>query len=506
MTQEPSTVSENQPNNEPANIPTPGVDDAVSANEADSKPVHAPHGKGEVFDDVVTFESMGLRNSVLKGIASTGFTKPTKTQSMLMPAIMAGKDVLGQAKTGTGKTAAFGLPLLHGLERDKQFQALILAPTRELAIQITAELEELGQHTPIKPVCLFGGQAVRQQAGQLQRGGGQIVVGTPGRVMDMLERRFIHFNDIKTVILDEVDRMLDIGFRDDIRKILEKIPQKHQTVFVSATISPDIERLARKFMHEPEKIIVASGSLTVSLVEQHYISVNPWDKRRLLVHILKSEEPALTLVFCRLKRVVDELCALLNRHNIDAHAIHGDMPQGKRNSTMRRLRDGQLSVLVCSDLASRGIDVDDVSHVINYDLPEDSEVYVHRIGRTARAGRKGIAWSLVTPSQGELLTSIELLINAEIPAREYPDFIPSDPPPGYRDPDERKQQGGLTLASAPEAKPAAPIVNRIAAAANLELPARDSADATKFPGGLVPTKLPPRRMHGRIPSGRRGAP
>ncbi len=496
------------PQHTEAGDPAPNHSDSSEAPEssaadpaADSKPVHAPHGTGEVFDESSSFAAIGLRNSVLKGIEACGFKHPTKTQAMLLPAILSGKDILGQAKTGTGKTAAFALPLLHSLEKDKQFQALILAPTRELAIQITAEIEELGQFTPIRSVCLFGGQAVRQQAGQLQRGGGQIIVGTPGRIMDMLERRLIHFNNVKVAVLDEVDRMLDIGFRDDIRKILEKIPQRHQTVFVSATISPDIERLARKFMHEPEKVIVASGSLTVSLVEQHYLAVAPWDKRRLLVHLLQHEEPALTLVFCRLKRVVDELCALLNKHGIDAHAIHGDMPQGKRNSTMKRLRDGQLGVLICSDLASRGIDVDDVSHVINYDLPEDPEVYVHRIGRTARAGRRGIAWSLVTPEQGELLTSIELLINAEIPKMDYPDFQPGERPPTWRDPDERKE-GGLKLATSPEVKPQPVIVNRTAAAVNPDMPKPDAADPSKFPGGLVPTKLPPKRMWGRMPTGR----
>jgi ATP-dependent RNA helicase DeaD len=478
-------------------VETPAITDPD-----DTKLVHAPHGKGEIFADTESFETLGLRSSVLKGIKEAGFERPTKTQEMLMPPIMLGKDILGQAKTGTGKTAAFALPLLHGLDKDKQFQALILAPTRELAIQITAEIEELGRYTPIRPVCLFGGQAVKTQAGKLQRAGNQIIVGTPGRVMDMLERGLIHFDNVRFAILDEVDRMLDIGFREDIRKILERIKHVHQTVFVSATISPEIERLARKFMRDPEKIIVASGSLTVSLVDQHYLSVNQWDKRRLLVHLLKHEEPALTVIFCRLKRVVDELTSLLTKHGIEAYSIHGDMPQGKRNQVMERLRSGNLSVLVASDLASRGIDVDDVSHVINYDLPEDPEVYVHRIGRTARAGRKGIAWALVTPEQGELLTSIELLINKEIPKMEYPDFVGSDPPPGWRNPDERNA-GGLRLVGAPEAppQPAKPTVTRAAAASNLEMPAATSAaDAAKFPGGVVPTKLPPRRMFGKMPT------
>lgn len=457
----------------------------------------------EIFDDTVTFESMGLSAGVLKGIKSAGFTRPTKTQVLLMPPIVQGRDLLGQAKTGTGKTAAFSLPLLNTLDPDVPFQALILAPTRELAIQITSEIDDLGKHTPIRAVTLFGGQAVRTQAGKLANKGNHIVVGTPGRVMDMMERRLLHLSNIKVAVLDEVDRMLDIGFRDDIRRILEKIPHKHQTVFVSATISPEIEKLARKFMHEPEKVVVSSGSLTVSMVEQHYLAVQPWDKRRLLVHLLKHESPALTVVFCRLKRVVDELAALLVKHGIDANPIHGDMSQGQRNKVMKKLRDGDLAVLIASDLASRGLDVEDISHVINYDLPEDPEVYVHRIGRTARAGRHGVAWSLVTPDQGELLTDTEIYINKEIPKMDYNDFVPSERPPGWRDAGERRDQG-LQLANAPapgeEAPPAAAPVNRIAAAVNPEIPA--AADPSKFPGGLVPTKLPPRRMFGRIPTGR----
>jgi len=482
-------------------------DSSAGSVHADSVVTHAPHGTGEIFDETLTFEALGLRASVLKGITECGFVRPTKTQAMLMPAILAGKDIMGQAKTGTGKTAAFSLPLLHGLEKDVPFQALILAPTRELAVQITHEIEELGKFTPIRPVCLFGGQAIKTQVGKLSRpDSNQIIVGTPGRVIDMLDRRMIHLNNVRFIILDEVDRMLDIGFRDDIRNILERVKHEHQTVFVSATISTEIDKLARKYLRDPEKIIVASGSLTVSLVDQLYLTVNPWDKRRLLVHLLKHEEAALTLVFCRLKRVVDDLTALLNKHDIEAYSIHGDMPQSKRNSVMQRLRDGNLSVLVASDLAARGIDVDGITHVINYDLPEDPEVYVHRIGRTARAGRKGIAWALVTPEQGELLTSIELLINKEIPKKEYPDFKASDPPPGWRNPDERKE-GGLQLVGGPQAPdlpPKAPPVNRIAASTNLQVPqAVAAADAAKFPGGIVPTKMPPKRIFGRVPSGRK---
>jgi ATP-dependent RNA helicase DeaD len=470
----------------------------------------------EIFETQLSFAAMGLRNSVMKGINACGFHHPTKTQAGFIPPILAGKDVMGQAKTGSGKTAAFALPLLHGLERDTPFQALILAPTRELALQITTEIAELGRFTPIRATTVYGGENVQQQAGKL-RGGSQILVGTPGRVMDMLERGHIHFNNIKCVVLDEVDRMLDIGFRDDIRKILEKVPGPRQTVFVSATISGEIERLARRFMKpDVEKVVVASGALTVSLVKQFYLTVNPWDKKRLLLHLLRHEEPALTLVFCRLKRHVDEIAQGLTQRGIDAHAIHGDMPQGKRNSTMRRLRAGELSVLVCSDLASRGIDVDDVSHVINFDLPEDPEIYVHRIGRTARAGREGVAWSFVTPEQGELLTQIEMLINTEVPRLDYPDFKGTQtPPPNWRPPpDGRRSDGGLKPVAITGSdgkvieppKPKAPVDAK-AEASRPTLPTATqeagAPDASKFPGGIVPTKLPPRLLIRGIKTGRR---
>ncbi|GJQ29181.1 MAG: hypothetical protein HBSAPP03_10650 [Phycisphaerae bacterium] len=463
--------------------------------------------KGEIFDETHTFADLNLKPGVLRGLEQVGFKHPTKTQSMLIPAILAGKDVLGQAKTGTGKTAAFGLPLLNNLDTETPFQALILAPTRELAIQITHELQDIGgKECPIRVMTLYGGQAVHTQAGKLQKGA-HIVVGTPGRVMDMLERGHLHFRNIKAVVLDEVDRMLDIGFREDIRKILEKTPPSRQTVLVSATISPDIEKLARRYLRDPEKIVVHSGSLTVSMVKQYYLPVNQWDKKRLLLHLLRHEEPAITLIFCRLKRTVDELARGLTERGIESHAIHGDMPQGKRNKTMEQLRTGTLSVLIASDLASRGIDVEGITHVINFDIPEDPEVYVHRIGRTARAGRGGVAWTFVTPEQGDLLSNVENLINAEVPKLAYPDFKPSEAPPGWRGETRGgRREGGLTLADAPAGAdaPAPEKTNRVEATLKPTLPAAepDKVDLSKFPGGIVPTKLPPKRLIRGYKSGR----
>jgi ATP-dependent RNA helicase DeaD len=462
----------------------------------------------EIFDPSATFASLGLRSSVLKGIEAAGFKQPTSIQSTLIPIALQGHDILGQAKTGTGKTAAFGLPLFHLAHRNLPFQTLILAPTRELAIQIAAELSELGKFTPIKVAPIYGGQRISAQADKLRRDP-EILVGTPGRVMDLVERRIIHFKNIKFVVLDEVDRMLDIGFREDIRRILGMCPppvtpdgnKGRQTIFVSATISGEIEKLARSYMHQPQKLVVSSGSLTVSLVKQYHLPVQPWDKRRLLKHVLSHEEVALTLVFCRLKRSCDELARYLTEKGIDAHAIHADLSQGKRNQIMEKLRAGNLEVLLASDLASRGIDVDGITHVINYDLPEDPDLYVHRIGRTARAGRGGIAWSFVTPEQGPLLTQIESLINAEIPKLDYADFEPGPVPEWVqRDKDAKERSAaskGNRFTTQPPATPTAEA-NGPAATTARPAVAQGPVDASKFPGGVVPSKLPTKRMQGKI--------
>jgi ATP-dependent RNA helicase DeaD len=470
-------------------------------------PLVAP---SEIFDQGTSFAQLGLRNSVLKGIEAAGFKQPTSIQSSLIPVILSGRDVIGQAKTGTGKTAAFGLPLYHMATRNLPFQSLILAPTRELAIQISQDLEELGQFTPIQVAPIYGGQRIASQASKLRKDP-EIIVGTPGRVMDMVERGMLHFKNVKFAVLDEVDRMLDIGFREDIRKILGMCPtpmkpdgtKGRQTIFVSATLSPEIEKLARSYMHDPEKLHIAAGSLTVSLVKQFHLPVAPWDKKRLLKHLLTREEPALTLVFCRLKRSCDELAKYLAAKGIDAHAIHADLGQGKRNQVMAKLRAGQLELLIASDLASRGIDVDGITHVINYDLPDDIELYVHRIGRTARAGRGGVAWSFVTPDQGGLLTEIERLINAEIPKLDYQDFEPGPLPDWLTKEKEQKEKNAANKGNR-FATPTAPASGAPAPAAPGE-GAKPAApftppplDTSKFPGGIVPSKLPPKRMQGKV--------
>lgn len=445
-----------------------------------------------VFAMEKTFADLGLNEALLRALAEAGWTNPTKIQGALIPLALTGKDILGQAKTGSGKTASFGLPMMHRAERGVPMQALILAPTRELAVQIRDDINELGRHTGLKTCAVYGGQKISVQATRLQQGP-EIIVGTPGRVLDMIERRFLRLNNVRFSILDEVDRMFDIGFRDDIKRILDMLPKERQTIFVSATLSDEIERLARRHMRDPERLIVTSGSLTVEMVKQHHIAVQPWDKKRMLAHLLTHEEPDLTLVFCRMKRTVDDVVQYLSKKKIEAHALHGDMSQGKRNQTMHKFRHGVLSVLVASDLASRGLDVEGITHVVNYDLPDDPDIYVHRIGRTARAGREGVAWSLVTPAQGSLLTQIEMLINAEIPELKYPDFDAREQPADWRP----EPTGGRPIA---EVTGVEPPKNRLEEA--IPLPGDSGLSqaelAAKFPGGVMPSKLPPKRLRGKV--------
>ncbi len=455
-----------------------------SVNPADAKHLFAES----------SFAELGLRNSVLKGVADMGFEAPTHIQSELIPVVLEGRDVLGQARTGSGKTAAFGLPLFHMAQRGLAFQSIILVPTRELALQIAGELQQFGKHTPIRVAAVYGGDAIYKQQQELADGP-EIIVATPGRLMDFMERRDLHLNHVRFIVLDEVDRMLDIGFRDDIRKILGRVDTEHQTIFVSATISDDIEKLASRFMNDPVRITSLSGALTVERVEQHYLPVERWDKKRLLLHLLKHEDPDLTLVFCATKRMVDDLTKFLNDKGVDARAIHGDMPQRKRNSVMKHFRSGTLGVVVASDVAARGLDVEGISHVVNYDVPEDPEIYIHRIGRTARAGRGGVAWTFVTSEEGDRLTAVEKLANVEIPLMTYPDFTPGPAPSGVR---SRKAEQEKRAA----APPPNPGAREIVAAAP---PPVAKADQYRFPGGVVPTKLPPKLMRGRVRTSRSGA-
>jgi ATP-dependent RNA helicase DeaD len=442
----------------------------------------------DIFNEEVTFQQLGLGESVCEGISDAGFKHPTDIQARLIPQMLAGRDVLGQAKTGTGKTAAFGLPLFEMLDPNKGSQALVLAPTRELAIQIVRELMELGKHTGHRAVSIVGGESYQKQIDAISSGA-SIIVGTPGRVMDLHQKRLLSYHDLRFVILDEVDRMLDIGFREDIRKILSSVRSDHQTIFVSATISDDIDRLARQFMNDTvEKITTVAKSLTVSQVTQRYIPIQQWDKDRLTAHLIKHEKPTLSIIFCRTKRKVDKLCVYLQRKKIDAVAIHGNLAQSKRTSIMNQLRAGKLEVLVASDLASRGLDVEGITHVINYDLPDDIEVYVHRIGRTARAGRKGDAYSFVMPDQGQHLSEIEKLTGVEIKCLKFDDFEGSPRPDGWLD---EVPGGGRRGPEPPTAPPPKSRYEETYSEA-------DKKDESLFPGGVAPKGPPKKKLGSRF--------
>ncbi len=373
------------------------------------------------------FADLGLEVPVLRALVAMGFSEPSPIQREIVPVVLSGRDVLGQARTGTGKTAAFGMPALQMVDPHGRLQTVVLTPTRELAAQIVGEFRRIAQFMEIHCVPVYGGTAMKQQMHALGRKP-HVIVGTPGRVMDMLQRGAISFDGVKMAILDEVDRMLDIGFRDDIRKILGRITHPHQTVFVSATLDDEIRRLAKQYMTDPAEINVSRDDLTVEEVSQFYCVVEPWDKFKLLRLVLQKEAPKLAIVFTNTKHGARKVAQRLHAAGIDCREIHGDLVQQKRERIMERFRKHQIPVLVATDLAARGIDVHEITHIINYDLPQDIQVYVHRIGRTARMGSSGRAITFVTREQGNDLTEIEMLINKQIAKLEIEGFQATPPP------------------------------------------------------------------------------
>ena len=390
------------------------------------------------------FANLGIEVRFLKALQKMQFVEPSEIQLKLIPPALQGCDILGQARTGTGKTAAFGLPILQKINPAGRLQGICLAPTRELAVQVTAELQRLAEFANLHVTAVYGGQKVATQLHLLGKKP-HFVVGTPGRVWDFIQRGALNIADVGYVVLDEVDRMLDIGFREDIRAILGKVTAKHQTIFVSATLDDEIKQLARRYMVNPIEVNVSRDHLTVDDVEQSYVSVEPYDKFRLLRLVLKHEKPPLTIVFTNTKHGARKLAKKLHEAGIEATEIHGDLEQRQRDRVMERFRKHQIQVLVATDLAARGIDVSAISHIINYDVPVDSQIYVHRIGRTARMGAKGIAITFITSEQGKELTAVEKLINRQIPRRSVPEFVAS----AGRPPMERPRSAPLSRYQTP---------------------------------------------------------
>ncbi|HJC46814.1 MAG TPA: DEAD/DEAH box helicase [Candidatus Lachnoclostridium pullistercoris] len=372
--------------------------------------------------ETIRFEEMELNGKILKAVRDMGFEEPSPIQARAIPLQREGKDIIGQAQTGTGKTAAFGIPLLEKVDpKSKKLQAIALCPTRELAIQVAEEIRRLAKYMHgVKVLPVYGGQEIVKQIRSL-KDGVQIIIGTPGRVMDHMRRKTIKVSNIHTVILDEADEMLNMGFLEDMETILSQLPEERQTVMFSATMPQEIMEIARRFQKDPEIVKVVKKELTVPKVTQYYYDVKPKNKVEVLCRLLDMYSPKLSVVFCNTKKQVDELVEALQGRGYFAEGLHGDLKQSQRDKVMNGFRSGRTEILVATDVAARGIDVDDVEAVFNYDIPQDDEYYVHRIGRTGRAGKEGRAFSLVVGREVYKLREIQRYCKTKI----IPQAIPS---------------------------------------------------------------------------------
>jgi len=448
----------------------------VSVNDRGDRPadmVMQPEQPGQAFaSDAAAeangFQSMGLSPATLAAVERAGYTTPTPVQAGLIPRALTGADVLGQARTGTGKTASFVLPILERVSKPGRGggpRALVLVPTRELAVQVRDEFEKLASGTRILCVAVYGGKPIKGQIDKLSRHPA-VVVGTPGRVLDHMSRGTISFSDIEVVTLDEADRMLDIGFRPDIEKILRRCPESRQTLLLSATVPPPVARLATRYMRDPEIMDFSVNELAVETIEQFYFTVEPMRKFDLLERLLDREKPRQVIVFCRTKRGTDKIFERLMRRRQgrgdggELACIHGDLAQSARDRAMKAFRDGTVKVLVATDVVGRGIDVSGVSHIINYDIPEFCDDYVHRVGRTGRMGREGVAYTFVSPEEGPQLTRIEMRIERLLKRDEVPGFEAFDRRPTPEPPrtvvGNALEQEREAPADAPAEPPAAP--------------------------------------------------
>lgn len=360
------------------------------------------------------FRELGVDDGTLRAVGEVGYERPTPIQRQAIPTLLQGRDLTAQSQTGTGKTAAFAIPLIQAIESDNRaVQGLVLAPTRELAVQVAETIHKLGKYRQVIDLPIYGGQPIDRQLRALRRGV-QIVVGTPGRVMDHIRRGTLDLSDVRMVVLDEADQMLDMGFIEDIEFILDQVPEERQIALFSATLPPRIRSLARKYLDDPATITISREKVTVPEVEQQYVEVSRQGKLEALTRIVDMERPESAIVFVRTKRETDELGESLTGRGYAAEVIHGDLSQVQRERAIGAFRDGRADLLVATDVAARGLDIPDVSHVINYDIPLDPEAYVHRIGRTARAGRSGTAITFVTPRERGLMKTIERLTSVRM--------------------------------------------------------------------------------------------
>ncbi len=395
-------------------------------------------GAGDAAAVGPSFRTLGLSDVTLAAIDRAGYTNATPVQAGLIPRAILGGDVLGQARTGTGKTASFVIPILERLSKPAQGhvqgrptgpKALVLVPTRELAVQVRDEFEKLAHGSRIHCVAVYGGKPIKGQIDKLAKHPA-VVVGTPGRVLDHMSRGTIQLNALEIVTLDEADRMLDIGFRPDIEKILRRCPASRQTLLLSATVPPPVAKIAERYMHDPETLDFSTRDIAVETIEQFYFTVDAKRKFDLLERLLQREQPRQVIVFCRTKRGTDKVFERLARRRgreNDVACIHGDLAQSVRDRVMRQFREGTVRILVATDVVGRGIDVSSVSHIVNYDIPEFCDDYVHRVGRTGRMGREGVAYTFVTPEEGPQLTRIEMRIEKLLERDEIPGFAAVDP-------------------------------------------------------------------------------
>ncbi len=362
----------------------------------------------------ITFKNLNLKEDILRAIEELGYETPSPIQAQAIPLAIEGHDLIGQAQTGTGKTAAFGCSLLNNLVKTGNIGAIVLAPTRELAIQVYEELNKLAKYEKINIVPIYGGDSIQRQIRELKRGV-DVVVGTPGRVLDHIRRRALHLENAQFLVLDEADEMLNMGFIEDIEEVIQELPEERQTLLFSATMPPQIEKLAKKYMKKDAKIVnIKKVAMTVSKIKQGYFEVNQKNKFEALCRVMDCDTPNAAIIFCKTKKGVDDLVEGLQSRNYVVEGMHGDMSQLHRMRTLKRFKEGSLKYLVATDVAARGIDVEGITHVFNYDLTQDVESYVHRIGRTGRANREGTAYSFITPREFSMLKQIKRVTKGTI--------------------------------------------------------------------------------------------
>ncbi|GAB1459293.1 hypothetical protein MASR2M50_10670 [Thauera sp.] len=446
----------------------------------------------------MSFADLGLIPELLQAVTDAGYTEPTPIQRQAIPIVIAGNDVMGGAQTGTGKTAGFTLPLLHRIARHAnsstsparhQTRALILAPTRELAMQVFESVKTYSKHLPLRSVCVYGGVDIRPQQAELRRGI-EVVIATPGRLLDHIEQKSINLSQVEVLVLDEADRMLDMGFIPDIKRILALLPKQRQSLLFSATFSDEIKRLADQMLKDPQLIEVARRNMVSETITHVVHPVSSGMKRNLLAHLLRHKPDTQALVFVDTKLMCGRLAHYLERSGISADAIHGDKGQQQRTDTLEAFKSGKLRVLVATDVAARGLDIDELPFVINFELPHTAEDYVHRIGRTGRAGHHGYAISLVSSEEKHWLSEIEKLIKLQIPQETVPGF---DPDPDFHEAGSRAHRGR---------RPAAAAADNEARAAAPRSPSRERG--AEHGGGDGGRREPAREREGMRTSPRRG--